>query len=107
MNATPVKVEVSDLYATGFKAVADAGGFTGCADPEYLRIGREQTAAHEGRHHVGRHPHRAGQGRPRRSRHSPVPTLVVRPAGHPQGLVRSGVHPRLRGTGPVASTTPG
>ncbi|MEU4227016.1 NAD(P)H-dependent oxidoreductase [Nonomuraea sp. NPDC026600] len=41
-------VEVSDLYAMRFKAVADADDFTGDhADPDYLRIDHEQTHAHE------------------------------------------------------------
>ncbi len=42
------QVEVSDLYAAGFKAVADADDFSPRADPDYLRIDREQTAAHDG-----------------------------------------------------------
>lgn len=47
LRATGHHVEISDLYASGFKAVADAHDFTERADPGYLRIDREQTAAHE------------------------------------------------------------
>jgi NAD(P)H dehydrogenase (quinone) len=39
-------VEVSDLYAMKFKAVADADDYANREDPEYLRIDREQTHAH-------------------------------------------------------------
>ena len=41
-------VEVSDLYAMGFKAVVDADDFRGDReDPDFLRVDREQTAAQE------------------------------------------------------------
>jgi NAD(P)H dehydrogenase (quinone) len=40
-------VEVSDLYAMKFKAVADADDYIDRGDPDYLRIDREQTHAHE------------------------------------------------------------
>lgn len=40
-------VEVSDLYAMKFKAVADADDYCEREDPGYLRIDREQTHAHE------------------------------------------------------------
>lgn len=39
-------VEVSDLYAMRFKAVADADDYATREDPAYLRIDREQTWAH-------------------------------------------------------------
>jgi NAD(P)H dehydrogenase (quinone) len=39
-------VEVSDLYAMKFKAVADADDYAVREDPDYLRIDREQTHAH-------------------------------------------------------------
>jgi len=39
-------VEVSDLYAMKFKAVADADDYVEREDPDYLRIDREQTHAH-------------------------------------------------------------
>lgn len=38
-------VQVSDLYALNFKAVADAADFGEREDPDYLRIDREQTSA--------------------------------------------------------------
>jgi NAD(P)H dehydrogenase (quinone) len=40
-------VEVSDLYAMKFKAIADAEDYADREDPCYLRIDREQTHAHE------------------------------------------------------------
>lgn len=40
------RVEVSALYAAGFRAVAGADDFSTRADADYLRIDREQTAAH-------------------------------------------------------------
>jgi len=41
------EVRLSDLYAMRFKAVADADDFSGdLEDPGYLRLDREQTAAH-------------------------------------------------------------
>ena len=39
-------VEVSDLYAMKFKAIADADDYVEREDPTYLRIDREQTHAH-------------------------------------------------------------
>jgi NAD(P)H dehydrogenase (quinone) len=39
-------VEVSDLYALKFKAVADADDYASREDPDFLRIDREQTHAH-------------------------------------------------------------
>jgi NAD(P)H dehydrogenase (quinone) len=39
-------VDVSDLYAMKFKAVADADDYVEREDPAYLRIDREQTHAH-------------------------------------------------------------
>ena len=47
LRAAGHTVEVSDLYSIGFKAVADADDFAVRADPDYLRIDREQTAAHD------------------------------------------------------------
>jgi NAD(P)H dehydrogenase (quinone) len=42
-------VEVSDLYAMKFKAIADADDYVEREDPDYLRIDREQTHAHTAR----------------------------------------------------------
>lgn len=47
LRAADHQVEISDLYAMSFKAVADADDFVVRADSDYLRIDREQTAAHE------------------------------------------------------------
>ena len=41
------EVEVSDLYAQGFKAVADADDYAVRQDLDHLRIDREQSYAHE------------------------------------------------------------
>ncbi len=46
LTAVGDTVEVSDLYAMKFKAVADADDYTEREDPAYLRIDREQTHAH-------------------------------------------------------------
>jgi NAD(P)H dehydrogenase (quinone) len=46
LTAVGHTVEVSDLYAMKFKAVADADDYIEREDPEYLRIDREQTHAH-------------------------------------------------------------
>ena len=48
LHASGHAVEVSDLYATGFKATADAADSFGVRqDPDYYRVDREQTFAHE------------------------------------------------------------
>jgi NAD(P)H dehydrogenase (quinone) len=47
LTAAGHTVEVSDLYAMKFKAVADADDYVEREDPAYLRIDREQTHAHE------------------------------------------------------------
>jgi NAD(P)H dehydrogenase (quinone) len=50
LGAAGHTVEVSDLYAMNFKAVADVQDFTSDRDdPSYLRIDMEQTHAHEKR----------------------------------------------------------
>jgi NAD(P)H dehydrogenase (quinone) len=47
LTAAGGAVQVSDLYAIGFKATADADDFGEREDPEFLRLDREQTYSHE------------------------------------------------------------
>ena len=47
LRAGSHQIDISDLYAMQFKAVADSDDFFERADPDYLRIDREQTACHE------------------------------------------------------------
>lgn len=48
LEAAGHSVTISDLYAVRFKAIADHDDFSsGRVDPDYLRIDKEQTHAHE------------------------------------------------------------